>query len=137
MATYREHQRIKSELRIKCKEAYNNNWEHQINHISDNCKNRKEFWNKIKILKGKNTTYTNYMKDSEGKKHYTDKEKCNLMEQTGKNVFRISEQEENNFDKHHSELIDRFIQAKSNKVKPYPTVDLSRVNTEDFHSRKM
>lgn len=27
-----------------------------------------QFWNKIKILKGMKTTYTNYMKDTEGKK---------------------------------------------------------------------
>lgn len=92
LQTYRECQRIKLELRERCKEAYNKNWEEKINYISENSKNSKEFWNKIKILKGKTTTHTNYMKDDDGKKYFTDKEKCNLMENTWKNVFRITEE---------------------------------------------
>ena len=46
--TYREHQRIKTELMERCKEAYNKNWEDKISYISDNSKNSKEFWSKIK-----------------------------------------------------------------------------------------
>ena len=97
MQTYREYQRIKIELKERCKQAYNKNWEDKINHISVNCKNSKQFWKKIKVLKGKQTTYTNYMKDTEGNKYYSDKEKCNLMEKTWENVFKITDEEENNF----------------------------------------
>ena len=32
------------------------------------------------------------MKDDDGKKYFTDKEICNLMENTWKNVFRITEE---------------------------------------------
>ena len=66
----------------RCKEANNKNWEDKISYISDNSKNSKEFWSKIKTLKDKNTVNTNYMKDEVGNKHYTDKEKCSLMEKT-------------------------------------------------------
>ncbi len=45
---YREYQRIKSELRDRCKEAYNKNWEERIKDISDNSKNSKDFWNNKK-----------------------------------------------------------------------------------------
>ena len=89
METYRNYQRIKTELRMRCKEPYNKNWEDKLNYISDNSKNSKDFWNKIKILKGKNTTYTNYMKDSDGNKYHSDKEKCNLMEKTWRNVLKV------------------------------------------------
>ncbi len=82
LQTYREYLRIRTELSELCKEAYNENWEDRIKYISDNTKNNKEFWNKIKLLKGKNATHTNYMKDKNGNKFFTDKEKCNLMEQT-------------------------------------------------------
>ena len=58
IVTYREQQRIKTELRERCKESYNKNWEDKIKDISGNSKNSKDFWNKIKILKGKNTTQT-------------------------------------------------------------------------------
>ncbi len=31
------------------------------------------------------------MKDKDGNKYFTDKEKCNLMEETCKNIFKITE----------------------------------------------
>ena len=84
--TYREYLRIKTELREKCKEAHNKNWEDKIKYISENNENSKEFWNKTKMLQGKNSTYTNYMKDKDRNKLYSDKEKCNLMEQTWRHI---------------------------------------------------
>ncbi len=57
-----------------------------------------QFWNKIKTLKGKKTIYTNYMKGNEGNKYYSAQEKCTLMQQTWKYVFRITANDENNFD---------------------------------------
>ncbi len=136
-ATYREYLRIKTELREKCKEAYNKNWEEKINDISINCKNSKQFWNKIKILKGKKTTYTNYMKDSEGRKYYSDKEKCNLMENTWKDVFKISEEDDYNFDRVYADQINDYINANHNRVDTFPTVDLNRLNTVDYHTREI
>ena len=32
------------------------------------------------------------MKEQEGNKYYTDKEKCNLMEKTWESVFKITEE---------------------------------------------
>ncbi len=106
MQSYREYQRIKTELKERCKEAYNKNWEDKISYISENSKNSNDFWNQIKILKGKNTTHVNYMKDQDGNNYNTDKEKCTLMEKTWKDVFRITEEEEINFDQNHSEHTD-------------------------------
>ncbi len=47
------------------------------------------------------------MKDNGGNKYFSDKEKCNLMEKTWKDVFRITKDKENHFDKDHSEHIER------------------------------
>ncbi len=137
LETYREHQRIKTELRERCKEAYNKNWEEKINYISDNCKNSRDFWDKIKILKGRSTTHVNYLKDNDNNKYYSDQEKCNLMEKTWKNVFRITEEEENSFDKNHSNHIDRYINIYNNRVKPFPTVNTNRINNENYQTRKI
>ena len=133
--TFREYQRIKTELRDRWKEAYNQNWEEKIN-ISENCKNSKQFWNKIKFLKGNKITTTNYMKDNEGNKFFTDQEKCHLMEQTWKDVFRITEEEENYFDKNHSDHINSYINVNINKVKAFPRVNKNRIN-DNFHTREV
>ncbi len=135
--TYREYLRIKVELRERCKAAYNKNWEDKINHISENSKNSKQFWNKINVLKGKMTVHTNYMKDVEGNKYFSDIEKYNVMEKTWKDVFKVTEEEENNFDKNHSDYIDGFINVNSHRVKTFPTVMTSRLNTESYHTEKL
>ncbi len=88
MQSYREYQRIKNKLKEHCKEADNKNWEDKIYYISDNSKHSKDFWNQIKILKGRNTTHVNYMKDQDGNKYYTDKEKCTLMEKNMERCFQ-------------------------------------------------
>ncbi len=73
------------------------------------------------------------MKDSAGKKYFSDKEKCSLMENTWRDVFRISEEDENNFDQQHSDHVN----GNYNTVNPFPTVDLSRLNTENYHTREI
>ncbi len=127
LQTYREYLRIRTELRELCHEAYNKNWEDQIEYISDNTKNSREFWNKMKLLKGKNAAHTNYMKDKDGNKFFTDKEKYYLMEQTWKVIFRITEAEENKFDKHHSDHINGYINVNHDRVNTYQAVDLNRL----------
>ncbi len=79
-------------------------------------KNTKEFWNKINVLKGKNIIHTNYMKDKDGNKYYTDKEKCILMERTWQDVFRITDEEEAKYDRQHSDHVNTYI----NVVTPPP-----------------
>ncbi len=54
------------------------------------------------------------MKDADGDKYYTDKEKCNLMEKSWKSIFRITE-EEVNFDKNHSNHINNYINIQHKK----------------------
>lgn len=135
--TYREQHRIKTDLRERCKEAYDKNWEDKIKDISENSKNSKDFWNKIKTLKGKNTTQTNYLKDEEGNKYYSDKEKCQLMEKTWKNVFRITEEEDNYFDKTHSDHIDQYINIFSNRIKPFPTANTNRLNVDNNYTKEI
>ncbi len=41
------------------------------------------------------------MKDNEINKYFSDKVKCILMERTWQDVFKITEREENSFDKQH------------------------------------
>ncbi len=79
------------------------------------------------------------MKDNEGNKYYPDQEKCTstLMQQTWKDVFRITADDENNFDENHSQYIDRYITVNENKVKSFPTVNLNRINNESIYTREI
>ncbi len=77
------------------------------------------------------------MEDNDGNKYYSDQEKCNLMEKTWRDVFRSTEEEENTFDKNHSEHIDQYINIHSNRVKPFPTVNNNRINNDNYQTREI
>ncbi len=109
---YEEYVTIKQELRIKCKDAWRQNWEGNIDDIISISRDSEAFWNKINLSKGKNQIQINYLKDSEGNKYYTHKEKCKLMENTWKDIFGITEEYEANFDVALSEHIDSYIKKK-------------------------
>ncbi len=59
------------------------------------------------------------------------------MEKTWKDVFRITEEEENIFDKNHSDHIDQYINIHNNRVKPFPTVNINRINNENYQTREI
>ncbi len=132
---YREHTRLRHELRTLCKEAHNNNWEDKISNIIQNSKDPKAFWNKIKLLRGNNAQHTNYLQDKDGNKHYTDKQKCTIMQQTWRDIFRITEDEENDFDTQHSEHIETYIQTEQHRTTPYNTTDQTRLDNSNFYTR--
>ncbi len=59
------------------------------------------------------------------------------MERNWKDIFRITEEEEGNFDAAHSEHINSYINIFYDRLKPYNTCNLSRLNNENFHTRKI
>ncbi len=71
------------------------------------------------------------------KKYFTDQEKCNLIEETWKNVFKITEKDENNFNKQHSDHIDRYITVNINRINSFPTANKERLNNENDFSREI
>lgn len=77
------------------------------------------------------------MKDTEGNKYYTDNEKCGLWESTWKDIFRITEDEEDLFDRDHSAHIDSYININSQRVSAFPLSDQSRLNAENYHTGKI
>ncbi len=132
---YREFIRIRQDLRDECKRENNKNWENSIDNIIKVSGDNKAFWQKIKQLKGNSSTHTNYLVDDQGKKYYTDAEKCITMENTWKNIFRISEEEEAAFDPQHSRHIDSYIKIHNNRITPYNNTDISRLSNACIYTR--
>ncbi len=123
---YRDFLRIRQELRDECKRENSKNWENSIENTINLSGDTKAFWNKIKQLKGNNTTHTNYLEDDEGNKYYADAEKCSYMENIWQNIFRITETEEATFD------VNSIIHGL--RVTPYHNKDLTRLNNDCFYT---
>ncbi len=54
-----------------------------------------------------------------------------------RDVFKITEEEDNNFDNQHSDQVNQYINANLNRGNTFPTVDLSRLNTQDYHTTQI
>ncbi len=59
------------------------------------------------------------------------------MQQTWRDIFRITEEEENGFDirVQHSEHIETYLQIQEHRTTPYNTTDLTRLNNTNAHTR--
>ncbi len=88
-------------------------------------------------MRGNNTAHTNYLQDQDGNTYYINKEKCIMMEQTWRDVCRITEEEENTFDIQHSQHIEAYIQIHNNRIKAYDTADLTRLDDGTFYTRQI
>ncbi len=59
------------------------------------------------------------------------------MERTWRDIFRITEEEEANFDVAHAEHINSSINIFQVRINPYNVSNLSRLNNENFYTRKI
>ena len=132
---YRLHTQIRHQIRELCMEAFNKNWEDNITNTIQVSHDTKAFWRKIKQLKGNSHTHTNYLEDHEGNKYYTEEEQCSIMENTWRDIFRITEEDEQSFDEQHSTHIETYIQLHSHRTKPFFNSDFTRLDNHSFYTR--
>ncbi len=54
--------------------------------------------------------HNNCLEDNEGKKYYTDKEKCDIIKTTWDNIFRITPEEDAKFDRENTVHVNNYLQ---------------------------
>ena len=136
--TYNNHRRyiqIRQEIREACKEEFSKNWENQIKEIMKSCKDTKTFWKNINKLRGTGMKHNNYLEDGEGNKYHTDKEKCDLMKTTWENIFKITPEEDINFDRGNTAQVNDFLQRQHQRITPSPTANIDTLNNNIFSIR--
>ena len=97
------------------------------------------FWKKIKKKQGnKSKRDTPYLIDIENnnKKLYRDEEKHSLYNKTWKNVFRISEEEKQNFDEENEIRVNNFLNENVYKIRPYEFANTRRLNPNNFLTKQ-
>lgn len=113
-------QRIKQlqqQMYIKYQLIKNEQWNETINHINETT-DSKTFWKRINLLSGKEKMNTNYVKDPNGRKVYGDKEKEVIFRNIWRKVFKITEEENEEFDTEHEDTILEWMQDKIEDITP-------------------
>ena len=110
-----------SRCRKLIKEEFNHeqrkNWGNLIEKM--NKENIADFWNHIKRIYGrKETKEVAYLKDSHNNNVYEDSEKEKLFRDHWSKVFKISDEENEDFDEETEEQINRIIESNNHILKP-------------------
>ena len=119
---------IQIELIEESHNNYYNNWKSLIRQTEIKYNDPKAFWQKIRKLMGGKNQSIPYMKDAQGNKLYSDTEKEQLFRSTWEEVFQITPEENQQFDRINEELVNNFINANRHRLQPYETADLERLD---------
>ncbi len=134
---YQRYRRIRVELKDKCKMASSKNWEDKLEQIVNSSKDIKTFWGKVNQLRGKPVIHANYLKDQHNNRYYSDTEKCTIMERTWKEIFKITDEEEQKFDAQHSEHITGYMNTHLDRITPHNITDTTRLDNTNYYTREI
>ena len=79
-------------------------------------------------MKGSTKVETPYLLNSQNIKIYDTKEQTELYKEFWQDIFRINPEENANYDQAHEEEINSFIIENINRIKPFETADLTRLD---------
>ena len=122
---------IHRELNEECNRTYNENWTKLIKETENIYNEPKKFWKNIGRMMGAKEDRAPYLKTSNGDKVYKDNEKAKLLRDTWENVFRISEEENAEFDINNEQEVLRYLKANELRTIPYVTSDLTRLSEDN------
>lgn len=91
-------------------------------------KNPKTFWKQFKLLKGNQNINTPYLLEKDGDKKFKDEEKCKILEDIWKDTLRITEDEDQQFCRVNSDMVEDFIRHNTERIYHHNTIDLSRLD---------
>ena len=133
---YRIYNRIKSQLLEECKQQHNKNWENLITELKHLYRQPKDFWNKIKQLKGNKTRTSPYLLHN-NTKIYDTKEKETIFRNIWEKIFTITPEENIQFDQDHETEINRIITNNLDNINPYTNSDTNRLRNEEYITAKI
>lgn len=109
-----------------CANKFQEKWEHIINRINED-KNPKTFWASINKLCGTNKQKQPYILDQNGRKLYEDEEIEEAFRKQWKNIFKISEEENEEFDEETEELVVDYLNNNNDRYTPHHTANFERL----------
>ena len=93
-------------------------WNNKIQKVNDIYKDPSQFWNNIKVLMGGKGIKNSYLLDENNVKLYEPKDKERRFRSIWSNVFRISDEENQNFDQENETMVTEFLNERQQETQP-------------------
>ena len=105
-------------------------WEEQIMKIEEAAKDNKRFWKQIDRLSGKKRQQTPFLKYKENgieKIAKTDEEKTEISTRMWKEIYKITPEENKQFDEETERRVNQTIESNADKLLPKRTINLNEI----------
>ena len=125
---------IQEQLKEESKRLHTEMWNNKIQKVNSTYKDPAKFWGDIKVLMGgkgiKNSCIG--LLDANNTKIHEPKDKEKEFRSIWTNVFKITDEENQNFDQDNETMVTEYLNEHQQQTQPYPFVDLSRLDPNNY-----
>ena len=124
---------IQEEINKEANRMENEKWENDVMKLNDKHKNDPiRFWEGIEKMLGKERPNIPYLIGPNGEKIEEEDDQIRLLTNTWGKTFKISDEENRDFDANNEELVNNFINNNRERITPYVNPDLSRLSEDNY-----
>ena len=123
---------IQEQLKEESIRLDNEMWNNKIQQVNSLYKDPAKFWNNIKLLMGEKSIKNSYILNRNNMKLQEPKDKEREFRSIWSNVFRISDEENQNFDHNNEISVTDYLNEHLEQTQPYPFADLSRLHPNNY-----
>ena len=113
----------------------NEKWNEKINKLNDSYNDPAKLWKGVKNLMGSDTVKIPYLLDRNGGKIHGTKEKEERFRDIWSNIFKISDDENQEFDFLHGQRIMNYVQTYEYQIETYEQADDDRLDDDNYMTR--
>ena len=126
---------IQEQIKQENLRLYNETWLRKINKIQNIYNDPKTFWANIRKMMGGTNNNTPYIINNNNEKLYTDREKEGEFQNIWRNIFKISDQENLEFDPNHERIIKDYVNRNEFQLEQYQRADTDRLDPTNYLTR--
>lgn len=126
------------EIRLEFDRLSKEHWESLLRKLAEIYKLPKEFWNRVRMLKGNNkNSLPTFLVREDGSHAIEKEEQIITMKNTWEKVFQISPLENASYDIDHEVMVNDAVRNNIDKTTPFLRSDLSRLSEDNFLLKKI
>ena len=123
---------LQEEIKNENKRLFDENWDELIRKMEIDKKDPRKFWETMrKLMGGRGNTVPAYVYDQNGRKITQDEEKLRRFKDIWVDVFKISNEENENFDAENEQMVTNYLEENRYRTVPYQWANINRLDANN------